>query len=70
MGGLFNKGLSRATAIPRKLDILPEESKSVQGSVDVLRGKKKPSGGGLTGTALGQFGRRTKKTFGSSAFRG
>ena len=68
MAPLLNKSFGRATSIPRKLDILPEETATPQGSVDILRGKKRPSGGGMLGTALGQFGRTTKKTFRNSAF--
>jgi len=67
MGGVFksygkaiDKSLGLATAIPRSLDILPEEAKTVQGSIDLARGKVKPSGGGSIGKAIDFFGKKVK----------
>ena len=37
----LNKGIGRATHIPRQLNILPERAKTVEGVASVATGKKK-----------------------------
>ena len=60
MGGLIDDSLGRATHLARKLDIVPEETKTVQGIIDMGRGKVKPSGGGSIGKAIDFFGKKVK----------
>lgn len=64
MGSLVNKVFSNMTAIPRKLNILPEEMKTPQGAIDVVRGKTQPQGNSLLGKPLTQLGRTNRSLLG------
>lgn len=62
--GLLNQSFGRMTSVGRKLNILPEEMKTPQGTLDIFRGKTKPKGGTFFGSAIKRFGKRTKSILG------
>jgi len=41
MGGLLDSSVGRATSLPRKIGVLPEDADSLKGIEARLRGKKK-----------------------------
>lgn len=51
-GGIAKKAFGRATAIPRKLNILPEELDTPQSVLDVARRKKKVKNGSFLGKSI------------------
>lgn len=70
MTALINKSFSRATSIPRKLNIIPEEASTPQKSFDVIRGKIKPKGRSLFGKPLTEIGRRSRTLLGTELEQG
>ena len=52
MSGLGTNAFRNITAIPRKLNILPQNFATPQGAVDALRGKKPVRGKSVFGKAL------------------
>ena len=61
MSGLIDKALGNVTAIPRKLNIIPEETKTSQGIIDLARGKIKPTGKSLLGKPIKIVGQSVGK---------
>ncbi len=46
----LNQSFGRATSLPRRIGILPEETRTPQGTIDLVRGKKKKRRSILTQT--------------------
>ena len=63
MGDILNSSFGRATSIARRSNILPEETATPQGSIDLARGKTKPKSKSLFGKPITEFGRTNKRTF-------
>lgn len=64
MSGLVNTAFKTMTAIPRALHIIPQEMKTPQGVIDVVRGKTKPQGNSLVGKPLAMLGKTNKTLLG------
>ena len=57
MGSLLTKSFGRATSIPRRLNVFPEETATPQGTLDILRGKKEIKGKSFFGKSAKRLGR-------------
>ena len=65
MGKPINAAFGRLTSIPRKLNVLPENAKTPQGTADILRGKTAPEGNSFFGSGMASVGRSSRTLLGT-----
>jgi len=60
--GMMDKGFRNVTSIPRKIGVLPEETKSIEGTVGMVTGREEKKRKeqktvltGMAGKSLGNF---------------
>lgn len=56
MTGIINSSFRRATSIPRKIGVLPENLTSPQKAADIVRGKEAPKKGAVFSKPLARTG--------------